>query len=270
MSSQYLKNVAIVGAGGNAGSVVTQALVDGGKHTITAITRLESNSQLPKGIHDIRKADYSDHAALVKAFVGQDVVLIFLAVTAPRDTQAKLVNAAVEAGVKWIMPNTWGGDYTKPEQDALGLGAGAMATNQYIESKGANWIGVANGFWYEFSLSGAELRYGFDMKERTFTMFDDGDVKHTCTTWPQLGRAMAALLILPVEGTSPSVSDWKNKYVHIESFKLSQKDMFESVLRVTGTKESDWKISHEGTKERFERGMQAMKTGDWRGFGMVS
>ncbi|KAK0259892.1 hypothetical protein LTR35_018050 [Friedmanniomyces endolithicus] len=44
--------------------------------------------------------------------------------------------------------------------------------------------------------------------------------------------------------------------------------MFESVLRVTHSKQSDWTISHENTKERYQRGQEMFKQGDWHGFGM--
>jgi len=119
-------------------------------------------------------------------------------------------------------------------------------------------------------LSGSEIRYGFDFKERKLTLFDDGKQKHSCSTWPQVGRAVAKLLSLPVSGPSPCLDDWKNGCVHINSFDLSQQDMFESVLRVTHTKESDWTISHENTKERYQRGQEMFKQGDWHGFGTVS
>ncbi|KAK3100974.1 hypothetical protein LTR53_018654, partial [Teratosphaeriaceae sp. CCFEE 6253] len=117
-----------------------------------------------------------------------------------------------------------------------------------------------------FSLSGAEMRYGFDLQKKTLTMFDDGTVKHTVSTWPQVGRAAAKLLALPESGPGLSLSDWKNKALHIGSFALSQKDMLASVLRVTGTQESEWTITHEGAKERFQRGKQMMAQGNFVGF----
>jgi hypothetical protein len=38
--------------------------------------------------------------------------------------------------------------------------------------------------------------------------------------------------------------------------------MLASVLRVTGTKEADWHITHEPAKERFEKALEGMKNGD--------
>ncbi|KAK1807434.1 hypothetical protein LTR12_018217 [Friedmanniomyces endolithicus] len=248
MSAGHFENVAIIGAGGRIGSVMAEDLLKQGKHKVTAITRPESTSKLPDGLHDVKKLEYNDHASLVKAFKGQDIVLIPMNVLAPNDSQEKLIDAAVEAGVRYIMPNEWGGDYSDEELGReTGLGPGAIAIH---------------------NLSGSEIRYGFDFKERKPTLFDDGKQKHSCSTWPQVGRAVAKLLSLPVSGPSPCLDDWKNGCVHINSFDLSQQDMFESVLRVTHTKESDWTISHENTKERYQRGQEMFKQGDWHGFGM--
>ena len=41
--------------------------------------------------------------------------------------------------------------------------------------------------------------------------------------------------------------------------------MLDSPHRVTGTKDSDWEISYEGTKERYERGLEEMRHGIWTG-----
>lgn len=43
--------------------------------------------------------------------------------------------------------------------------------------------------------------------------------------------------------------------------------MLDSILRVSGDKESDWTIEHEPAEERFKAGQEAMKAGDrWRGY----
>jgi len=62
------------------------------------------------------------------------------------------------------------------------------------------------------------------------------------------------------------VKDWENKAIYISSFKVSQRDMLDSLHRVLGTNDSDWTISQEGSRERFDRGMAALKQGDRAGF----
>lgn len=86
----------------------------------------------------------------------------------------------------------------------------------------------------------------------------------------QVGRAVAAILSLPIkaEGSSQeaSLEKFKDQVVYIKSFTVSQKDMLESAFRVTGTKESDWKLTKEPSQERFTTGLQEIKEGKRIGF----
>lgn len=266
MSATHLTNIAIVGAGGNVGSHITRALLATGKHSVTAITRAGSTGDLPAGLAAVKTINYDDPTTLVAALQGQQVLINTISASAS-EAQEKLVDAAAAAGVQWIVPNEWASDYTNVALgEAIMLGPSALAMRRYIESKGLKWIAVSCSFWYEYSLAGTEGRYGFDFAEKKLTLFGDGSTKISTTTWPQVGRAVAGLLSLPVDGASPCVRDWANDAVLIESFALSQRDMLASVLRVTGDKESDWTISHEGTKERYARGTKMLGEGNMIGF----
>ena len=126
-------------------------------------------------------------------------------------------------------------------------------------------------FWYEFSLGGGPERYGFDFKNRTVTFFDDGNTRINTSTWPQCGRAVANLLSLKVlpddeNDKSPCLANFRNNSVYISSFNVSQKDMLDSVMRVTGTTEKDWKVDYEDVKERYKNGMEEFKKGNMLGF----
>jgi hypothetical protein len=190
-----VQNVAIIGAGGNIGGVIAQALIKQGKHKVTAITRPNSTSKLPDGLHDVKKVDQSSHSELVEAFKGQEVLIITLGVTAERDQATKFVDAAIEAGVPFIVPNEYGGNYADEQIGRdTGLAEPILAMRKYIEEKGAgktSWIAISCSFWYEYSLSGAEFRYGFDFKEKTLTLFDGGKQHITTSTWPQVQHVSA-------------------------------------------------------------------------------
>lgn len=114
-------------------------------------------------------------------------------------------------------------------------------------------------------------------------MMDDGRTSISVSTMPMVGRAVAALLSLRISpdnhdknqadgksGTSPSLEDFKNKAVYISSFTLSQRDMLESVLRVTDTKPEDWKITQTTAKERWKSGHELLKAGNMAGFVRLS
>lgn len=277
-SKNHVEHVAIVGVGGRSGGPIAEALIQAGKHKVTAITRPDSTSKMPAGLHDIKKVDYSSHTSLVEALKGQDVLIMTMPVMTPKETHKKLIDAAVEAGVSWIMPNEWGVNVANVEMgnDAL-VRDGIITTREYIEQVGGektSWVGLCTSFWYEFSLAGTEGRYGFDFDKKELTLYDEGTTKINTTTWPQVGRAVANLLALKVhpdgEGdTTPSLAQFKNKPVYVSSFFVSQRDMFESVLRVTGDDEKDWKITHEDVVERFKRGQELLKQGQMLGFGIL-
>ena len=196
-----------------------------------------------------------------------------MAVTAPPDQQAKLVEAAAEAKVPWVLPNEFGGDGLNKElgRDII-LGPMKEKVRDQIESLGvSSWIGVACGFWYEYSLGGGPYRYGFDFKKREVTFFDDGTTRLNTSTWPQTGRSVANLLALKVlpedeNDKSPCLAQFKNKFVYVSSFTISQKEMFESVLRVTGEKASDWKVTHVSVKDRYAEGVKEFQSGNLAGF----
>jgi hypothetical protein len=242
---------------------------------VTALTRPDSTNKLAPGVKAIH-VNYDDETSLVSALQGQQFLIITMAVTAPGDTQSKLVRAAAKAGVPYVMPNWYGSDFTNEELGkAIRLGLTARAIVDEIESLGVSkWVMLACSFWYEFSLAGSAIRYGFDFDAKSVTFFDDGNTKIITSTWDQCGRAVAALLSLPElpvdeNDKSPTVSQFGNGAVYISSFLISQKDMFESVKRVTGTTDADWKVSYEESAQRYQDGVEAMKKGDMRGFGKM-
>ncbi|KAF2729696.1 NAD(P)-binding protein [Polyplosphaeria fusca] len=267
MTQNKIEKIAIIGATGNIGKAIAEALVATGKHTVTAITRPTSTGTLPEGVK-IAKADYaSDPDTLVPILTGQDFLIITLSAFAPPETQPKIVAAAVKAGVKYVMPNVYGADIFNETLAATETyTANAIAACKDIEAQGATHITVCCSFWYEWSLGLFEQWYGFNIRDKTVTLFDDGTTKINTSTWDQCGRAVAALLSLPVSGASPCLEDWDNKPLYISSFLVSQRDMLDSLHRVMGTKDADWKIKYEGSRKRYDDGRKEMAEGVRTGF----
>lgn len=254
------------------GKHITEHLVKGGKHKVTAITRLNGTSKISDGVR-VAKVDYSNDSSIVDALQGQDALIITLSTKDPPDTQSKLIEAAAKAGVKWIMPNEYSPDFAGNEQMGgdIMVYDHRMGTRQQIEKLGMSWVGLCCGFWYEFSLAGPPTRYGFDLGKTTLTLIDNGETKINTSTWPQCGRAVANLLALKVmpadeSDRSPNLSQFTNKSVYISSFLLSQKDMLASVLRVTGGKENEWTINSQAATDRFREGFEMAKAGNSEGF----
>ena len=182
-----------------------------------------------------------------------------MAVTAPHDTIPKLVRAAAKAGVSYIFPNWFGHDGENDTlcKDSWLLPARDMIRTEFAELKSTSYIMLSCCFWYEFSLAGGPDRFGFDFRKRSLVMFDGGDVPFKVTTWPQCGLAVARLLSLPLlpqdaADKSATLSAFRNSTVYVDSFRLTQRDMFDSVKRVTRTSDKDWTISREVSEQRFQ------------------
>lgn len=148
-----------------------------------------------------------------------------------------------------------------------------VATRKLIEELGkSSYIALSTGFWYEYSL-GIAANYGFDFANRTVKFYNDGENRVSTSTWPQIGRAVAAILSLPIKPEEPNpdacLEKLKNRVVYINSFTISQKDMFESALRVTGTKAEDWTITKEPAQEVYTKGLKGLKEGKREAFSNV-
>lgn len=287
----FIKNVAIIGVshptpitfislishqgGGQVGKHVFVALLAKNTFNITAIQRPNSISILPKDIKVI-KAEYggdSDDSQLIEALRGLQVLITTMAVTASRDTTLRVSRAAAAAGVSFIQPNWYGHD---DANDGLCEDSLLAPTREAIKAEFESFADTAclflvSRFWYEFSLAGGPDRLGFDFKNRSLVWFDDGNVKINTSTWPQSGRALANALSLKVlpedeEDTEPTLLQFGNKSIYMSSFLVSQREMFESVKRVTGTVDADWTISHESAKQRWEDGMAEVKKGNFGAF----
>ncbi|KAH8646784.1 hypothetical protein BX600DRAFT_518809 [Xylariales sp. PMI_506] len=270
-TSNYVTKVAVVGAGGNCGKFITEALLKTGKHSVTAITREGSQSKLPDGLASVATIDYDKPETLVEALRGQDALVITLAGQVPGDTDTKLITAAAEAGVPWILPNEWAPDTANEAlvKDIFVFQPKATVRKAIVDLGKSSYIAISTGFWYEWSLAIAPA-FGVDFKSQTVTLFDEGETKISVSTWPQVGRAVAALLSLPIKSQGSdeetSLESLKNKVVYVNSFNVSQKDMLESVLRVTGTKIEDWTVAKEPSQQRYAEGIKAIQHGDRIGF----
>ncbi|CZT45708.1 related to oxidoreductase CipA-like [Rhynchosporium secalis] len=261
-SQNRIKNIALVGGGGRIGSYILKFLLLGGKHHVTVLSRPASTSVFPSHPSlTIKNIDYASPVSIVTALTGQDVLVITMAATAPLQQESFLIYAAAQAKVPLIMPNEWGPDFTHQGlAEGTPIIAARLATHRgLIEDIGVSkWLAVTGGFWYEYSLASTEWMYGFDFKKKKVIFNGDGTVKINTSTWEQYARAVTALLSLPIvpvdsEDSSSTLSNFHNKHCFISSFRVSQKDIFESVLRVTGTKECDWAITHEDAKARRTR-----------------
>ena len=253
-----------------------EQLLKSGMHSVTTLTRVGSKSTFPDGVNVVR-VNYDDEASLVSALEGQQFLIITLAFSAPPDTHSKIVRAAAKAGVPYIMPNVYSSDIIANEK--LGtetmMGPVLRPLITEIEELGVSaWVVLVTSLWYQFGLTVGPEFLGFDIKNRKVTLYDDGKTAIQTSTWPQCGRAVASLLSLKElpeddRDTSVTLSRFRNKPVYISSFRVSQREILDSIERLTGTTDGDWDISYEATPDRYQRGLKMMQQGDMRGHVMA-
>lgn len=262
-SKSHIRKVAIVGAGGNQGKFIVDELLQTGQHEITALSRIGSNSVDRSDIKVVH-IDYDSEDSLVAAMNGQDALVIAISAGAPPDTSEKLIQAAARAEVPWILPNEWGMNSSNVRLgDETILGAQQRQIHELIEKlEVSSWIAISCGAWYEHSLSRGLMGYGFDFANKKATFFDDGNIKISTSTWEQTGRAAARVLSLPKD----DLENFRNKHVFVQSFLLSQRDMLDSVLRVTGAKADEWEIKGEPVQQKYSDAMAQLKGGDRSAF----
>lgn len=242
-----------------------------GKHVVTAITRAGSNSPLADGVQKVT-VDYKDVDSIVSALKGIEFLIITLPVGAAPGTHAFLVNAAVKAGVRYVMPNAYSiNAHNEAIRRDIPVTNVVMENIAEVQNAGLISIALMNGFWYEWSLTASSSAFGFNLKDRAVTLYDDGDKAINISTWAQCGRAVASLLSLKVlpddeKDASTTISQFHNKSLLISSFKISQRQILDSVERVTGTTDKDWKIEYEATDKRYKDGVEELNQGNSDGF----
>ncbi|KAL2684606.1 hypothetical protein Neosp_005685 [[Neocosmospora] mangrovei] len=241
------RKIAIVGGTGTIGSRTLSSLLDKNIHTITAISRSDSSATFPEKV-TVLKGEYSNEDFLVSSLKGQDVLILQLSPMA-MGLQESFIRAAAKAGVPYILPTEFGTDIEAldltREQPII---SGKKALRDLVEQLGvSSWIAVVNNLWFDWSLK--MNCWGINVKERKAEIWNGGNVKANTSTLKRVGAAVAELLSRPEE----ELSAYKNKPFYVSSFCISQREMLESVQRVTGTTDADWEIKE---KDIYEFGKE--------------
>lgn len=103
--------------------------------------------------------------------------------------------------------------------------------------------------------------FGLNIKERTVRLYDEGTTVLSTSTLDQVARGLVKLLSLPSE----KLLKYENSFVYIDSFHVSQLDMFRSLLKATGTEEKEWKVTKVPVDVAIAGGRKAFAAGDHKG-----
>lgn len=244
------------------------------KATVTAITRADSTSELPAGVQK-QTVDYSSHESLVEGMRGQDALVITMAVTAPPESQEKLIRAAADAKVRWVFPNEWGTDSLDEEvAKDVWPGTPQIKMRKLIKELGMSASSITCGFWVEWSIPTHPNMFGFDIPKREMTLYDDGKTRMCISSKPYCGLAAARLMSLKLKPESaddrePTLEQFNGTSAFVAGMVVSQRDMLDAVQTATNSTDADWSISYEPSKKRWEDGKRLFATGDLMGFGKM-
>ncbi|KAK7927138.1 hypothetical protein PG985_004136 [Apiospora marii] len=253
------RNIALVGAAGNIGSAILSALLVEGIHTVSVITRADSKSIKENilsaaGVAHVHRGSYDDPTFLATALRGQDALILAVG-HGGYGAQDPLIRAAAKAGVTWVVPCEFGSDRTN-EPLYADVGATLMAAKERYRALaaelGLRWLGVVNNPWLDFCLRGGF--FGVDARQRTATLWSDCGARANLATLERTGQSLAALMGLPEAELSARYGD---SWVYFSSFRASQRDIFDSVLRATGTTEQEWQVTHKSLEQDVRRQVAA-------------
>ncbi|KAJ9296544.1 hypothetical protein DTO271G3_5242 [Paecilomyces variotii] len=255
-----IKNVAIIGAGGNLGpSIVKNLTSSPHNYNVSVLSRQESSYKAPAGVTLI-KTDYSPES-LVSALKGQDAVVSAITTSAVLE-QKKIIDAAIAAGVKRFIPSEFGCDSSNPVtlQRVPPLNA-KNQIREYLESKQdqIEWTAIYTGSFFDWGLKVGFL--GCNLPEATMTIYPaQKDVLFSTSTLDFIGKAIAQTL-------SPSIAPkTANQRLRVRSFTTSQTQILAVLEKATGKK---WTVVEADLDASVKDAEEKLSKSDFSGVGIL-
>ncbi|KAI1458815.1 NmrA-like family protein [Annulohypoxylon moriforme] len=251
-----LKKVVVVGAStsgmANLGASVVEELKADGNFEITVVSR-KSSPTATEGVNLIKVDDSFPPDELVKAFTGQDAVVMTTSFQL-FGQEDKFIDAAVKAGVKRFIPS----DFTSNTRSAdtlalfpmMGGKARVNSTLQSKQSTGLTWTAISTGIFLDIALMSGFL--GYDLKEHTATIWDDGNVKFSVSTKRNVAKAITRVL------RNPEVT--ANQHIYVSSLETTMNEILSGLEKGQGVK---YVVSYTKTEDEVEYGKAMLAKGDF-------
>ncbi|OTA99483.1 hypothetical protein M426DRAFT_67692 [Hypoxylon sp. CI-4A] len=242
-----ITKVALVGAKGNLGEAVLDAVLNAG-FQVTALTRQGSTQTFPSGV-TVKQVDYDSIDTLVDALKGQDAVVSTIG-SAAIGKQIPLIEASAKVGVKRFITSEFGSNTFSPKVSVLPSYKDKIevtdAAKKAAAESGLTWTAVVNGPFLDWGLS---VGFLVNVKERTVELPDGGDNQFSTTTLPTIGKAVVGILKHPEET--------KNRPVYIQDTVLTQKKLLELVKKAVGA--DGWKENVTSLAEQLKASYEEFK-----------
>ncbi|CAF3099637.1 unnamed protein product [Rotaria socialis] len=252
MSGGRYKNVLLIGASGNVGKNILPDLLADPDFKVSILSRTDSSAIFPSNINIIQ-VNYSDKSALVQALTGQDVVISAVGGEALMKYLEKvLIEAALEAGVKWFIPSEYGFDLDHSSASSIPINIHQLESIKLLrqhESRIAHTF-ISTGAFLDRGLDSGFLC--FDLVNHSATLYDEGKHLVSGTLLKNLGKAIVAILHHP-ELTL-------NKRIYIADATFTQQEVLVLLEKYTSTK---WTVKHTTTEETLKQGQEEWTRGNF-------
>jgi uncharacterized protein YbjT (DUF2867 family) len=193
-----IKTVALAGASGNLGPAILDALLAAGTFEITVLIREGSKSSFPSGVK-VTTVNYDSMESITNALHGQEAVVSTLPLMAFQ-TQKRMIDAAIAAGVKRFIPSVFGSDLYNPKARVLPVYHDKVAIQDYLAEKSKKtpltYTPVVNAAFFDWGL---QVGLFVNFKEHKASLYDGGDRPFSVTRLSAIGTAVVGALKHPEE-----------------------------------------------------------------------
>jgi hypothetical protein len=143
-----------------------------------------------------KKSDFSP-ASLREAFAGQDVVVVTMS-GGDAELQARIIDAAVAAGVKRFIPHEFGHDTLKLGiQKRIPKYVGRAKVLHHLQkasqaNPGFDWTAIATGYTLDVGIISGDL--GLDLEWHSATLHGFGDECFAASSLERVGKVVASVI----------------------------------------------------------------------------
>ncbi len=242
------------------GHEILNALVESPRFKVTVLRRADSkdSTTFPNGVQ-VLTPDFESTESLAQALKGQDAVVSAVGKGALRK-QFKLVDAAVQAGVKRFIPSEFGGNLRNPALRLFPTYRDKVELEDYLEEKsketGLTYTFIYNSMFLDWGLRSGML---IDLPGRKMNLYDGGETAFSTTRLATVARAVRAVL--------EKADDTRNRPVYIHDISINQQKILQLARKQLPSASDSWIINHIDTEElerqaRLElaNGVQSSKT----------
>ncbi|KAF1839150.1 isoflavone reductase family protein [Decorospora gaudefroyi] len=255
-----ITNVALIGGTGTLGKPVLSAL-KASEFNIFVLNRQTSKSVYPK-TRVITIPDDLNVDEVAKALRENNIDALIITIAGSHvESQKKLIDAALKAGVKRVMPAEFGSCDSADERtnEILPLMKGKKVVRDYLlslEDKEREdgmgkltWTSLVTGHFFDYGLTCGLLK--FDVKGRKAYILDGGNIKFSGSNLDFIGKAVVKILEKP--------DDTANKLLYVHSHYVTQLEVLGALEKATGNK---FERADQNSKEELDVTRPKMLAGD--------